>query len=67
MEGPACPLLLLAALLRDKFAGEIGDVDLVQQVKDSICPVVALCMRWWTKNCKKLQFYEFCLMSQSCD
>jgi hypothetical protein len=27
-------------LLSEKFAGEIGDVDLVQQVKDSIRPVI---------------------------
>jgi hypothetical protein len=40
VERPECPSPLLAALLREKFAGEIGDVDLVQQVNDSIRPVV---------------------------
>jgi hypothetical protein len=33
-------LLLLAALSRDEFAEEIGDVDFLWQLNDSICPVV---------------------------
>ncbi len=39
-EGPACLSPLLAALSREKFAREIGDVDLVQQVDNSIHPVI---------------------------
>ncbi len=31
---------MLAALSREKFVREIGGVDLLQQVDDSICPVV---------------------------
>ncbi len=39
-EGPARPSPLLAALSREKFVGEISDVDLIQQVNNSIPPVI---------------------------
>jgi hypothetical protein len=34
------PLLLLAASPRDEFLGEISDVDLFQQVNNSVRPVI---------------------------
>jgi hypothetical protein len=39
-EGPACLSPLLAALSREKIVGEIGSVDLLQQVDNSIRPVI---------------------------
>jgi hypothetical protein len=39
-KGPARPTPLLAALSREKIAGEISGVDLLQQLNNCLCPVV---------------------------